>query len=251
MTAAHVQVGTGDRKVICLHGWFGSSTGWGNWPELLDGSRFTYVFVDYRGYGERKDVDGEHTMAEISADVLALADDLGWDTFDIIGHSMGGMAAQRVLADAPHRVQGLVAISPAPATGVPLDDQSWALFADAASVDANRAIIIDFSTGNRLSRTWVDQVVAHSVERSDRAAFGDYLTAWTKTDFADEIVGKEHPIKVIVGEHDPVLGAQAMEHTFMQHYPNASLEVVPNAGHYAMFETPVALATSVEAFLAG
>ncbi|ELB87786.1 alpha/beta hydrolase, partial [Rhodococcus wratislaviensis IFP 2016] len=60
-----------------------------------------------------------------------------------------------------------------------------------------------------------------------------------------------HPIKVIVGEHDPVLGAQAMEHTFMQHYPNASLEVVPNAGHYAMFETPVALATSVEAFLAG
>ena len=250
MTAPHVRVGGGDRKVFCLHGWFGSSTGWGSWPGLMDETQSTYVFVDYRGYGQRKEVQGEFTMAEISADVLALADDLGWETFDVIGHSMGGMAAQRVLADAPHRVRRLVAISSVPATGVPLDDQSWGLFAGAAADDENRATIIDFTTGNRLTRTWIDQMVAHSAERSTRDALSDYLTSWTKTDFADEIAGLKHPIKVIVGEHDPVLGKAAMEQTLMKHYPNASLEVMPNAGHYAMFETPVSLATSVETFLA-
>src|SRR5437588_12659020 len=186
MTAPHVRLGDGDRKVLCLHGWFGSSTGWGSWPALMDKSQSTYVFVDYRGYGERKEVQGEHTMAEISADVLALADDLDWDTFDVVGHSMGGMAAQRVLADAPKRVRRLVAISSAPATGVPFDDQAWQLFAGAAADDGNRAAIVDFSTGNRLTQTWIDQMVAHSVERCSREAFGDYLTAWTKTDFSEE-----------------------------------------------------------------
>jgi pimeloyl-ACP methyl ester carboxylesterase len=251
MTAPHVLVGSGDTKVICLHGWFGSSTGWGAFPEYLDGERFTYAFPDYRGYGERKDEPGEHTMAEISADTLALADDLGWDTFDLVGHSMGGMAVQRVLADAPDRVRKIVAISPVPAGGVPFDEQSWGLFSSAAADDGSRAAIIDFTTGNRLTRTWIDAVVAHSVERSTREAFGEYLLAWAKTDFADEIAGRDCAVKVIVGEHDPALGEDTMRATFLQHYPKCELEVLPNAGHYAMFETPVALATSVEKFLAG
>jgi pimeloyl-ACP methyl ester carboxylesterase len=242
-------VGSGPSKVMCLHGWFGSSTGWGHWDEVLDGERFTYAFADYRGYGSRRDVAGEFTMAEISADALALADELGWDTFSLVGHSMGGMAIQRVLADAPNRVERLVALTPVPANGVPFDEQGWDLFSGAADNDDNRAMILDITTGNRLSRTWINQVVAHSVEQSTREAFGAYLTAWAKTDFADEIAGTTLPVKVIVGEHDPALSAAVMEQTWLKHYPNAELEVMANAGHYPMFETPVALATSVEEFL--
>jgi pimeloyl-ACP methyl ester carboxylesterase len=37
-----------------------------------------------------------------------------------------------------------------------------------------------------------------------------------------------------------------MEQTFLRQYPNASLEVLPNAGHFTVFETPVALLTAVE-----
>jgi pimeloyl-ACP methyl ester carboxylesterase len=53
----------------------------------------------------------------------------------------------------------------------------------------------------------------------------------------------------VVGEHDPALGAPVMQQTFLEQYPNASLEVLPNAGHYSMFETPVALFTCAERFL--
>src|SRR4051812_49705065 len=107
-------VGDGPQHVLALHGWFGSAQGWGALPDLIDPDRFTYAFLDYRGYGERRDVAGEHTIAEIAGDALALADELGWERFAVVGHSMGGIAAQRVLADAPERVERLVGISPVP-----------------------------------------------------------------------------------------------------------------------------------------
>ena len=54
---------------------------------------------------------------------------------------------------------------------------------------------------------------------------------------------------MIVGENDPALSAEVMEQTWLVYFPEAELAVLPNAGHYPMFETPVALATSIEGFL--
>ena len=80
-------------------------------------------------------------------------------------------------------------------------------------------------------------------------AFGSYLESWAKTDFSAQVMGSQAAVKVIVGEHDPGLSAQVMEQTWLVFYPNAELEVLANAGHYPMFETPAALAASIEVFL--
>jgi pimeloyl-ACP methyl ester carboxylesterase len=53
----------------------------------------------------------------------------------------------------------------------------------------------------------------------------------------------------VMALHDPALSAQVMEQTYLVLLPNAELEVLVNAGHYPMFETPVALATAMEEFL--
>ena len=250
MTDTYRTLGTGAHTVLCLHGWFGSSTGWGeDFCSVLDTDTFRYVFMNYRGYGERVDVSGDLTLEEIAHDALAIADELGADRFSVVGHSMGGGAAQRVLSLAPDRVERLVGISPTPASGVPFDDDGWGLFSGAAQEDGNRVAIIDFTTGNRLSQRWIDAMVRHSVERSTREAFGAYLNSWAKDDFSAEVSGNEVPALAVVGEHDPALGADTINATWMQTYPNARLEVMANAGHYAMFETPVALATVVERFL--
>lgn len=240
----------GDHPVIGLHGWFGSATAWRPLQPYLDRSRFHYVFPDCRGYGARKSEPGQHSLAEAAADVLALADGLGFDRFSLIGHSMGGAVMQRVLADAPDRVRALVGVSPVPASGVPFDDQTWQLFAGAAAAPGNRRAIIDFTTGNRLSGVWLDAMVRHSLEHSDQQAFADYLHAWATTDFHTEIEGNPVPVKVIVGEHDPALGEPAMRDTFAKWYPHCEIEVLANAGHYAIDETPVALVTVIERFLA-
>jgi pimeloyl-ACP methyl ester carboxylesterase len=205
--------------------------------------------MDCRGYGGMRDVHGAFTMDEIAADALALADHLGFAQFSLVGHSMGAMGVQRILSLAPDRVRKLVALTPVPASGVPFDADGWALFSGAADNPHNRFAIVDYTTGNRLSPAWITSVVDYSLTHASRDAIDRYLTAWAKTDFSLAIRGMGHPVKVIVGEHDPALNAAVMKATFLAHYPACELEVMANAGHYPMHETPVALATSIESFL--
>ncbi|HYE01364.1 MAG TPA: alpha/beta hydrolase [Alphaproteobacteria bacterium] len=249
MTIGHTIHGSGGEGVIVLHGWFGDHTAFAPMLPYLDTDTFAYAFLDYRGYGRSRNMAGEHTMAEIAADALALADRLGWRRFHLIGHSMGGMAVQRVAVDARDRVKSLIGLTPVPASGVPFDDQGWALFSGAAANDANRAQIIDYTTGSRLSKHWVDYMVRRSRETTTEQAFADYLVAWAKTDFRAEAEGLDTPMLVLPGEHDPALGRAAMEGSFLQWYPRCEMTVVPNAGHYPMQETPVFLATVTEEFM--
>jgi pimeloyl-ACP methyl ester carboxylesterase len=234
---------------LVLHGWFGDAHAFAPMEPALSADEFTYAFMDYRGYGGMRDAPGEFTMDEIAADALALADHLGFAEFSLVGHSMGGMAVQRVLAAAPARARKLVALTPVPASGVPFDDAGWALFSGAAANPDNRHAIIDYTTGNRLSKTWVRRMVDYSLAHAAQPAFAAYLRAWARTDFSGDVAGMPLPVKVIVGEHDPALTPTMMQTTFLSTYPDCELEVMANAGHYPMHETPIALATSIENFL--
>jgi pimeloyl-ACP methyl ester carboxylesterase len=89
----------------------------------------------------------------------------------------------------------------------------------------------------------------YSWEHSTPEAFAAYLLAWAKTDFHEAIQGNPTPIQVIVGANDAAITADIVRATYLAWYPNAELEIFENAGHYPMNETPVALATCIEAYL--
>jgi pimeloyl-ACP methyl ester carboxylesterase len=236
--------------VLAVHGWFGSARGWGSLPDFLDRSTYTYAFMDLRGYGARQEVAGEFTMEEAAADAITLAGELGWDRFSVIGHSMGAKVAHQVLLQAPDRLDKLVGLNPVPPGAVPMDEQGWELFSGAAANAGNRAAIIDFTTGSKLTATFINHVVRHSLENSNQAAFAAYLHAWAKTDFSGKVQpDTSTPVKVIVGVNDPALSADVMEKTWLVCFPEAEMTILPDAGHYPMFESPVSLATSIEEFL--
>lgn len=249
MTIGHKIFGGGPEGVIVLHGWFSDHTVFDPMMPWLDTDACTYAFMDCRGYGLSKDQDGTHSMDEFGGDALALADHLGWSKFHVVGHSMGGMAAQWVAANAPDRVKSVVGITPVPACGVPMEGDMLALFSGAAENDENRRQILSLTTGDRLGPIWERKAVELSVAVSTRKAFGDYFVAWTQSNFADRMEGLKTPIKVIVGENDPAITPDAMKGTILAWCPNAELEVMTNAGHYPSQETPVRLANVVQSFV--
>ncbi|WP_406223827.1 alpha/beta fold hydrolase [Streptomyces canus] len=245
---AHI-VGSGAHKVIVLHSLFAGHESFSPWWPYLDGTRFSYAFMDARGFGDAIDVEGSYTCDEIASDVLLLADSLGWREFSLIGHSLGGMPVQQVVLKAPERVRKLVGLSPAPANGLGIPDAAYPLLAEAAHKVENRRIIIDSSTGGKLSPHWVASWAEQSMKAVGPDAFRGYLDSVNTTDFSAEITGAPLPALVVVGENDPATNADAMNQTWMRHYPSGQLAVIGNAGHHQMVETPIALATLVERFL--
>ena len=99
----HQTIGNGPTKVMVIHGWFWDHRVFTPIFDCLDTASYTYAFLDIRGYGNSRKISGEYTIGEVAADAIALADQLGWREFHVVGHSMGGKAAQKVAMDAGPR----------------------------------------------------------------------------------------------------------------------------------------------------
>jgi esterase len=250
MLNGYLKLGRGPQKVMVLSGWFGSSADWDGAANALDLDKFTYVFFDYRGYGRSMHITGEFTFAEATEDVLRLLDHLRWDRFSLVGHSMGGMAMQRVLLAAPQRVECMVAISAVAACGGRMPPERLAMFERAIDDISVREGILNTSTGSRLSKAWLTHMAQLSCDTSLPQAYGAYLRQWAiGEDFSALIQNNPTPVKVIIGATDPSMTEERMGGTWLAWYPNAELETIANAGHYPMQETPAALAATVQTFL--
>jgi pimeloyl-ACP methyl ester carboxylesterase len=241
-------IGTGARKVLVLHGWFGDERLLEPAVPGLSCDDFTYCCVACRGYGASRHVSGDYTLDEIARDALGIADALGWQRFSLLGHSMGAKAAQKILIDAPARIHALVAVTPVPASAVPFDEAGWDLFSGAAADVAKRAAILDLSTGHRLPRSWIDGFAMRSSASAQPEAFAAYLRAWAQSDFSSAVQGLKTPLLALVGEHDPHLTSDVIRATYLSWYPNAGLEILPGCGHYPMDEVPLSFAAAIERF---
>ncbi len=245
----HEVHGDGAHKVFAVHGWFADRSAYAPVLPDLDRTAFTYALVDLRGYGEARDAAGPYTTAGAAADLLELAGRLGWERFSVVGHSMGGAVAQRLLGLAPDRLRRIVGVSPVPASGLPLAGAQAALFTDAAHQPANRRAIIDFTTGGRRPAAWLDRMVARSLECSDAKAFRAWLDSWAGDDFHADVENSGVPALAVAGTLDPALSPEVMRQTWMSWYPRAELVALASAGHYAMDECPLELVRVVEDFL--
>ena len=66
------------------------------------------AWFDNRGIGESEVGDKTRwTMTDMAQDTLAVMDGLGWDTCHVVGVSMGGMIAQELALQFPHRLLSL------------------------------------------------------------------------------------------------------------------------------------------------
>ncbi len=68
------------------------------------------VFIDQRGTGGSPVGDRDLTIEAYVTDTVAVADELGIDTFDIMGHSFGGLQTMLVAAQYADRVDRVILI---------------------------------------------------------------------------------------------------------------------------------------------
>jgi 3-oxoadipate enol-lactonase len=247
----HTIVGTGPSFVVVMHEWLGDCSNYDALLPYLDTTAFRFCFVDLRGYGKSIEKAGSYTVDEACHDVFSLVDALQVSRFHLIGHSMSAMVAQRLALLASTRVKALVAITPLFAAGYPADQSAREQLLAVATEDNAALEAIAARTGHRHGRPWLEFKLHKSRQRSTIQARIGYLNMFTSTDFHLEVYGLTTPMLVLHGEHDiPVYREDSLRSTFGACYPNVRFEMSANSGHYPMLETPVFVASRVNAFLA-
>ncbi|HVN50750.1 MAG TPA: alpha/beta hydrolase [Acidimicrobiales bacterium] len=255
------EAGRGGRPLLLVHGYTGAGSDFEDFVEPLAELGWHVVTPDLRGHGgSSKPADESAYGFDIfAADLLGLADALGWDRFVLLGHSMGGMIAQVLTLGSPERVGALIL----------MDTGHGSLTVDADLIDLAVAtareqgidVVADFmgaSDDGPLASDAYRRKVAEDPsykERGDRnlrksspAMFAAMILQISTTpDRLPELPSIAAPTLVIVGEEDaPFLGASRR---MAEAIPDARLEVIPGGGHSPQFEAPEGWWAAMSSFL--
>ena len=101
------------RPIMLLHGFPEFGWGWRKQIDALAERGFRVVVPDLRGYGESdapRSVEA-YRRSSLVADIVGLADALGFERFDLVGHDWGGLVAWPLVGRHAHRVRRLVILS--------------------------------------------------------------------------------------------------------------------------------------------
>ena len=90
--------------ILALHGWLDNSASFFALAPLLN--KFYIVAIDLAGHGQSNHRPGSFTynIWEDVSDVFAIADQLGWEHFSLLGHSRGGIISVIAAGTFPERI---------------------------------------------------------------------------------------------------------------------------------------------------
>lgn len=100
-------------KLMLIHGNASSAKFYLPLMKRLE-DRFELVAPDLRGFGDTEPlpVDARRGMRDFSDDVDALAETLGWESFSLLGWSMGGGVAMQYAIDHSEKLEALILQAP-------------------------------------------------------------------------------------------------------------------------------------------
>lgn len=258
---AILEAGVGGRPLMLVHGFTGCKEDFGVEVVRFGGLGFHAVSPDHRGHGDSEHPEPEHayTFETFSEDLLTLADTLGWERFDLLGHSMGGMIAQHLVTAHPHRVDRLVLMDThhGPVRG--LDPELIELGIELARSEGLAVIQQIVKTGadplaNPAYRRLCAEVPGYEKWCDDKfmacspAMFASMLPRFHDApDRIEALRGLPHPTLVLVGELDE--GFLAASESMSEAIPDARLAVIPGAGHCPQMEATAEWRAAVDGFL--
>ena len=101
------------RPVLLLHGFPQTGLAWQRQIAALAEHGHRVVAPDQRGYspGARPERPEDYRIGALVGDVLAITEELGWASFDLVGHDWGGAVAWWTADAHPGRVRTLTVVS--------------------------------------------------------------------------------------------------------------------------------------------
>jgi pimeloyl-ACP methyl ester carboxylesterase len=253
----------GDRPLLLVHGFTGAKEDFADHLDRLAAGGRHVVAPDLRGHGSSGKPVGEdaYSLELFAADQLSLADALGWSSFDLLGHSMGGTIAQTLVLKEPDPVDRLVLMNtwPGPVQGIDIDlielaiqvarEHGVGLIAD---ILAESDSPLTSPAGKRLleERPGYREMGDRNLRGCSADMYAAMATVmYTQDDRLARLGELTMPTLVVVGEQDtPSLAASERMADVI---PDATLVIIDDAGHSPQFEAPDRWFEAIDRFLEG
>jgi 2-succinyl-6-hydroxy-2,4-cyclohexadiene-1-carboxylate synthase len=231
------------RDVVLLHGFTHTGASWDPVVAAL-GESYRALAPDIRGHGSRSELEPV-TLAAVLADLDRLAPPL----FTLAGYSMGGRIALHAAISFPTRIDRLVLIGASPGIAEAAEREARRADDDALAVEIEGLDIEAFARRWAQTPVLAGQPAAvaefvHADRLRNRPAglaralrglgTGVLPSLW------DRLAEITVPVRLVVGERDPKFSAIARD--MAAALPDASVVVVPGAGHAVHLEVPHAVA---------
>jgi len=226
------------KSLVFVHGYLGGSPQWANQAEVFS-RHFDVITPDLPGFGLNNEMEPPQTIRGFATYVLDELDRLGVGTFHLVGHSMGGMVVQEMVALAPGRVDHLVLYGTGPVGLMPGRFET---------IDESRRRLTDEgvgATGRRIAATWflqgdnADQYgfCAHLAVMASLQAAQAGLTAMEAWSGVSELSRIETPTLVLWGDGDRAYQWSQPEQLWKE-IAGARLAVIPGCSHAVHLEKP-------------
>lgn len=244
----------GDREgeaIIFLHAYVDSWFSYSRVLPLLSAEYHAFA-PDQRGHGDSDKPQCSYTADDYAADVDAFLEAVGIEKATLVGDSSGGIIAQRVALDYPHRVSRLVLIG-SPTTLVNNEavmeagEQMLAGLEDPIPPEFVRKFILG-TIHDPVPEEFLSTAVSQSLKVPTRV-WRDYYEGVLLTVNDTARLGEIGvPTLILWGEQDVLLPREEQEWRAAA-IPNATLRVYPETGHLSHWVRPEWVVRDLQAFL--
>lgn len=228
--------------VILIHGAGGTHLFWPSEMRRLPGYRIHAP--DLPGHG-KSNGRGQQSIRAYAEELVEWLAAMGVHSAVFVGHSMGGAIALTLALDFPEHVLGLGLV----ASGARMRVAPAILESAANPTTFHNAVemIVASAFSPESSPRLIELASQRMAETRPSVLHGDFL-ACDAFDETERLAQIRQPALVVCGADDkltPPRYSQFLADTL----PNASLRMIPNAGHMVMLEQPQAVASALAAFL--
>ena len=242
-----VRTGQSGPVIVMLHGYADS---WRSFEGMLAplSQGFRLILPDQRGHGD-SDPAESYTIADFVADAIAVIETFGEAPVALLGHSLGGIVAQRIAAERPDLVDRVILIGTAPTAAGHGEITAFADQLDAYESEVSADVIAEFQTGTAFTPLPAPRL-ATILDESAKLSLG----AWQGT--ARALVDDPGPVPARVdqrslvfwGEQDNIFDA-ASQDVLAGVLTRATYVHFPDVGHAPNWEVPEFVASRIATFL--
>jgi non-heme chloroperoxidase len=244
----------GDRRgeaIVFLHAYVDSWFSYSRMLPLISPSYHAFA-PDQRGHGDSDKPRCCYTADDYAADVDAFMEALGLDKATLVGDSSGGLIAQRVALDYPHRLSRLVLIgSPTTLVNNEAAMKAGEVMLDGLEDPIPSEFVREFVSGtinHPVPEEFLTGVVSESLKVPARVWRDYYEGVILTVDDTARLGEIRAPTLILWGEQDTLLPREEQERRAVA-IPNATLRVYSQTGHLAHWARPEWVVRDLEAFM--